>query len=205
MTKQVDLKELERKAYTSYHQDGLIDIFASIYIIGFSIGILLDFNWDFSLGVLIPGILVVLVLPLWISAKRKITMPRIGYVNFGTRGKTKLTAIFVGLTVLGIAFFFAFALFVETSWLQVIIENGMIAVGLGALAVSALFGYATGIKRLYAYGIIALTLFAIGYFFNIFFAYIVFVLGLTVLSAGFALLIEFVRKYPLKGEHSFAK
>ena len=102
------IKELERKVYTSQHQDGLIDIFASIYIIGFSIGILLDYIWDFSFGVLLPGILVVLVVPLWITAKRRITMPRIGYVNFGTRGKTKITAIFTGILVLGTAFFFAF-------------------------------------------------------------------------------------------------
>ena len=200
MNNQLDLKELQRKAYTSYHQDGLIDIFACIYIIGFSIGILLDYIWDFSLGVLLPGILVVLVVPLWITAKRKITMPRIGYVNFGTKGKTKITAIFTGILVLGTALFFAFSLFIESSWLKIIIENGMIAVGIGALLVSILFGYASGLRRLYAYGIIALTLFAIGYIFGIFFAYIIFVLGLTVLSGGAALLIRFTRKYPIKGD-----
>jgi hypothetical protein len=205
VTQKLDLKELERKVFASYHQDGLIDIFACIYIIGFSIGILLDYLWDFSLGVLLPGILVVLVVPLWIKAKRKITMPRIGYVNFGTRGKTKITVIFAGILVLGTAFFFAFALYIESSWLQFIIENGMIEVGIGALLVSSLFGYATGVKRLYVYGMIALTLFTVGYFFEIFFAYIIFVLGLVVLSVGIALLIVFVRKYPAKGDQALAK
>ena len=205
MTKQLDMKEIERKAYTSYHQDGLIDIFACVYIVGFSVGILLDYIWDFSFGVLIPGFLVVLVVPLWIAAKRKITMPRVGYVNFGTKGKSKITAIFSGILVLGVAFFFAFAIYLESSWLRFIIDNGMIAVGIGALAVCSLFGYATGIKRLYAYGIVALALFAVGYLFEIFFAYIVLALGLTVLSAGIALLVSFVRKYPLKGDQPLAK
>ena len=132
-------------------------------------------------------------------------MPRIGYVNFGTRGKTKITTILIGLTVLGTAFLLAFALFVETSWLQFIIENGMIVVGLGALVVSVLFGYASGLKRLNVYGIIALILFVAGYLFDIFFAYVVFALGLTVLLAGSLLLIRFVRKYPLKGEQLLAK
>lgn len=204
MTKQLDMKEIERKAYTSYHQDGLIDIFACVYIVGFSIGILLDYIWDFSFGVLIPGFLVVLVVPLWIAAKRKITVPRVGYVNFGTRGKSKMTAIFLGILVLGVAFFFAFSLYLESSWLRFIIDNGMIAIGIGALTVCSLFGYATGIKRLYAYGIVALALFAVGYFFEIFFAYIVFALGLIVLSAGIVLLVRFVRKYPLKGDQSLA-
>lgn len=183
----------------------MIDIFASIYIIGFSIGILLDYIWDFSFGVLLPGILVVLVVPLWITAKRRITMPRIGYVNFGTRGKTKITAIFTGILVLGTAFFFAFTLYIESSWLHFIIENGMIAVGIGALLFSSVFGYATGIKRLYVYGMTALTLFTVGYLFEIFFAYIIFVLGLAVLSVGFALLILFVRKYPVKGDQPLVK
>lgn len=200
MTKELDLKELQRKAYTSYHQDGLIDIFTSIYIIGFSIGILLDYIWDFSLGVLIPGFLVVLVVPLWVTAKRKITMPRIGYVNFGTKGKAKISAIFIGILVLGVAFFFAFALFIESSWLNLIIENAMIAVGIGALIVGSLFGYASGLKRLYAYGIIALALFTAGYLLEVFFAYVIFVVGLTVVSWGAALLIRFVRKYPIKGD-----
>jgi hypothetical protein len=198
------MKEIERKAYTSYHQDGLIDIFACVYIVGFSIGILLDYIWDFSFGVLIPGFLVVLVVPLWIAAKRKITVPRVGYVNFGTRGKSKMTAIFLGILVLGVAFFFAFSIYLESSWLRFIIDNGMIAIGIGALTVCSLFGYATGIKRLYAYGIVALALFAVGYFFEIFFAYIVFALGLIVLSARIVLLVRFVRKYPLKGDQSLA-
>jgi hypothetical protein len=205
VTKELNLKELERKALTSYHQDGLIDIFASLYIIGFSVGIFLDYIWDFSFGVLIPGFLVVLVVPLWIAAKRKITMPRIGYVNFGTKGKSKITAIFVGLLVLGVAFFFAFTLYLESSWLGFILENGLIAIGIGALLLASLFGYATGIKRFYAYGIIAFTLFAIGYLFEIFFAYIVLALGLTLLSAGIAVLTSFIRRYPLKGDQSFAK
>ena len=205
MTKEINLKEIEKKAYTSYHQDGLIDIFASVYIIGFSVGILLDYIWDFSFGVLIPGFLVVVVVPLWIAAKRKITMPRVGYVNFGTKGKSKITAIFVGILALGVAFFFAFALYIESSWLAFILENGMIVVAIGVFFICSLFGYATGIKRLYAYGIFAMALFAVGYLFEIFFAYIVLALGLTVLSAGIALLTSFIKKYPLKGDQSFAK
>ena len=205
MTKKLDLKELEKKAYTSYHRDGLLDIFASIYIIGFSIGILLDFIWDFSFGLLIPGFLVVLVVPLWITAKRKITVPRIGYVNFGTRNKKTISALFGGIFGLGIVVFFAFTLTTKPSWLDFVIENGMIVVGLVALAISVLFGYTTGIKRLHVYGTIAITLFAIGYIFEIFFAYIVLALGLTVLSAGIALLTSFIKKYPLKGDQSFAK
>ena len=208
MTKEPNLKEIERKAYTSYHQDGLLDIFAALYILGFGIGIFMDVLWDFSFGVILPGILVAVVLPLWIAAKRKITMPRIGYVNFGTRGANKLTAVFLGLMVAGLGAFFAFTMATSQEglrqWLDLIVQNGMLIVGFGTLAISALFGYSMGLKRLYAYGLLAAIALVTGHFVGIFFAYILMALGATVMVAGFALLINFVRKYPLKGGKAIA-
>ena len=208
LTKEPNLKEIERKAYTSYHQDGLLDIFAALYILGFGIGIFMDVLWDFSFGVILPGILVAVVLPLWIAAKRKITMPRIGYVNFGTRGANKLTAVFLGLMVAGLGAFFAFTMATSQEglrqWLDLIVQNGMLVVGFGTLAICALFGYSMGLKRLYAYGLLAAIALVTGHFVGIFFAYILMALGATVMIAGFALLINFVRKYPLKGGKAIA-
>ena len=208
LTKEPNLKEIERKAYTSYHQDGLLDIFAALYILGFGIGIFMDVLWDFSFGVILPGILVAVVLPLWIAAKRKITMPRIGYVNFGTRGANKLTAVYLGLMVAGLGAFFAFTMATSQEglrqWLDLIVQNGMLIVGFGTLAISALFGYSMGLKRLYAYGLLAAIALVTGHFVGIFFAYILMALGATVMVAGFALLINFVRKYPLKGGKAIA-
>jgi hypothetical protein len=199
LTEKINLKKIERKAYTAYHQDGLLDIFASVYLLGFSIGILLDFLWDFSLGILLPALLVAIVLPLWINAKRKITMPRIGYVNFGTSSQPKMTTIFTGLLVIGLSFILTFTVFLmeSTQWL--------ITVGICVLIVSSLFGYVMGLKRLYGYGVLALTFFAVGHFIGIFFAYVLFALGITVLTVGCALLVRFVNKYPLKGESALVQ
>jgi hypothetical protein len=61
-----------------------------------------------------------------------------------------------------------------------------------------------GLKRLYAYGLLALIVLVIGHFLSIFFAYLLLALGITVMVAGFALLIGFVRKYPLQGEKAIA-
>lgn len=201
MLKEPDLKEIERKAYIFYNQDGLLDIFTSIYIIGFAVGILLDFIWDYSFGLFIPAMLVALVLPLWITAKRKITMPRIGFVKFGSRGSKKVLTIFTGLMVLGLAFLMLFTLFRGQSWLyDSIIANGLILVGVGGLAVSFLLGYASGLNRLYSYGLLVLALFLVAHFLGVFFAYMLLVLGATVMFVGFVLLVRFVRKYPLKGD-----
>ncbi|MDX1813627.1 MAG: hypothetical protein R3319_02450, partial [Candidatus Bathyarchaeia archaeon] len=167
MTKEPNLKEIERRAYMSYHQDGLLDIFAGLYILGFGLGIMMDILWEFGFGVIMPAILIVTVLPIWIAAKRKITMPRIGFVNFGTRGANKLTAVFIGTMGAGLFAFFAFTFATSQSglrqWLDLIVQNGMLIVGFGTLVVCALFGYTMGLRRLYAYGLLAVIVLAIGH------------------------------------------
>lgn len=208
MAKEINLKEIERKAYMSYHQDGLMDVFGGLYILGFGLGIFMQIIWDFSFGVIIPAILITTVLPIWIAAKRKITMPRIGYVNFGTRGANKLTIVFIGTMVAGLFAFFAFTFATSQNglrvWLDLIFQNGMLVVGFGSLAICALFGYTMGLKRLYAYGLLAAFSLIIGHFLEIFFAHIIIALGTTVIVVGFILLINFVKKYPLKGDKTIA-
>jgi len=211
MTEEPNLKEIERRAYMSYHQDGLMDIFAGMYILGFGLGIFMDVIWDFGMGVIIiPGGLIAVALPIWIAAKRKITMPRIGFVKFGPAGgASKLMAIFIGLAVAGLGFFFVFTLATFQSgsrqWLDLIFQNGMLIVGFGSLAVCILFGYSMGLRRLYAYGLLAMITLVIGHLLGIFFAYILSVLGITVIATGVALLIGFVKKYPLKGDKAIVE
>jgi hypothetical protein len=207
VTNQPDLKEIERRAYTSYHQDGLLDIFVGVYILAFGLGIFMDIVWDFGFGMIMTGgIVVAVVLPIWIAAKRKITMPRIGFVKFGPQSTNKLMAIYIGLFVAGLGAFFAFTLFQggQSPWLNLVFQNGLIIVGIGSLAVCLLFGYSMGLKRLYAYGLLALIVLVIGHFMGIFFAYLLLPLGITVMVTGFALLIGFVRRYPLQGGKAIA-
>jgi len=55
--KETNLKEVEKKTYMSYHQDGLIDILVGIYVLMFGSGILLLTFTDFSTWfVVIPAI-----------------------------------------------------------------------------------------------------------------------------------------------------
>jgi hypothetical protein len=207
MTEQPNLREIEKKAYMSYHQDGLLDIFVGVYILGFGLGIWVDIIVGFlGFGSIMPAILMATILPIWIAAKRRITMPRIGFVKFGARGSNRLFAIFLGLMVAGLGVFFAFTLFQggHSPWLNLVFQNGLIIVGIGSLAICFLFGYSMGLKRLYGYGLLAFILLVIGHFIGIFFGYILLILGTTVTAAGFALLISFVRKYPLQGDKAIA-
>jgi hypothetical protein len=204
VTKEPNLREIEKKAYMSYHQDGLLDIFVGVYILGFALGIWVDITLEYGFGSIMPAILIATVIPIWIAAKRKITMPRIGFVKFGPGHTARLMGVLIGLAIMGLLFFMAVA-FTSTQggqplWLQTIFEYGMIVIGLASLGICSLFGYSMGLRRLYAYGLLALTLLVIGHIIGIFFGYILLVLGATVMAAGVALLIGFVRKYPLQGD-----
>ena len=201
MIKQNTLKEIERKAYMSYHQDGLLDIFAGLYVLAFGLGIFADKILEFSFAAIMPGILIAIVLPIWIQAKRKITMPRIGFVKFGARGSNKLFAIFLGLMVAGLGAFFLFTLATVQNgrpvWIDTIFQYGMILIGLGAAVIGSLFAYTMGLKRLHGYGLLTLVLFTSGYFLSFPFEYLLLAVGSIIIASGAALLVQFIRRYPL--------
>jgi len=201
VTKQDTLRDVEKKAYMSYHQDGLIDIVIGLYALAFGLGIILDIIYDFSFAAIMPAILIAIILPIWMAAKRKITMPRIGFVKFGTRGSNKLFAVFVGLMVAGLGVFFLFTVATmqngTPSWIDILFQYGMIVIGLISAVIASLFAYTMGLKRLHGYGLLILALFTIGYFLNLPFQYLLLAIGSVIIASGVALLVRFVRKYPL--------
>ena len=201
MNKRMSLKEVEKRTYMSYHQDGLLDIFVGVNVLLFALGILLMTVTDFSTWFVIPAIFPAIMIPIWISAKKRITMPRIGYVKFGSRGANKLMAVLVGLMVFGLGTFMVFSFSSSQGWAlslrNLIISNGMIIIGVAAASISSLFAYTMGLKRLYAYGLLTLVLFFTGHFIIIPLEYFLVTIGLAVLITGFVLLMRFIRKYPL--------
>ena len=203
MTKQNTLREIEKKAYMSYHQDGLLDIVIGLYALAFGLGIAMDRIWGFSFAAIMPAILISIVLPIWIQAKRKITMPRIGFVKFGARGSNKLFAIFLGLAVAGLGVALAFGVFMATGQngtpflIEILFQYGMIWIGLGSAVIGSLFAYTMGLKRLHGYGLLTLALFASGHFLSVPFEYLLLTIGSIIITSGAALLMRFVRRYPL--------
>ena len=205
MNTKTSLREVEKRTYMAYHQDGLLDIFVGVYVLLFGSGISLMTVTEFSTWFVIPAIFPALMVPIWVSAKKQITMPRIGYVKFGSRGANKLMAVFIGLMVAGLGAFMVFSFSSSQAWAltlrNLIISNGMIIIGISAAAMSSLFGYTMGLNRLHAYGILTLVLFLAGHFIAIPFGYILLAVGLVIIINGFVLLTQFIRKYPLpKGD-----
>ena len=203
VTKQNTLREIEKKAYMSYHQDGLLDIFIGLYALAFGLGVFGDKVLEFGFGLIMPGILIAIVLPIWLQAKRKITMPRIGYVNFGTRGSNKLFALLLGLAVAGLGVFFLFTMATfqdgRPEWIETILfQYGMIWIGLGTAVIGSLFAYTMGLKRLHGYGLLTLVLFVSGHFLGFPFEYLLLVIGSVIIASGTVLLVQFTRRYPLQ-------
>jgi len=187
----------------SYHQDGLIDIIVGLYALAFGLGIVADKILDFSFAVIMPGMMIAIVLPIWLAAKRKITMPRIGYVNIGAKGSNKIFAVFMGLAVASLGAFFLFTLATfqngRPEWIETILfQYGMIWIGLGAAVIGSLFAYTMGLKRLHAYGLLTLALFVSGYFLAFPFEYLLILVGGVIMACGVALLVQFIHKYPLQ-------
>ena len=81
MVSNIDLKEIEKKAFTSYHQDGLIEIFVGIVFILYGSVLLADKAGLIGLCWL-PAALIV-------PFKKKVTVPRMGYVTFHSSRKTR--------------------------------------------------------------------------------------------------------------------
>src|SRR5512139_947858 len=85
----LDLKNLERKAWSSYFQDGLLDIELGMLLFALALIIpimeRMDTRW--------PGYLLFLMLfipwLLFLAGRRFITMPRLGWVKFGGERRKK--------------------------------------------------------------------------------------------------------------------
>jgi hypothetical protein len=201
MTEKINLKEIERKAYTSYHQDGLIDIFMGFFILTSGIMMFIDMLW-------LAAVFWFTAISSYAAAKKVFTIPRIGYVKFVPSKIKRMWTI--ALIALSVSALLGAIAFMETSiensipsWVILLEEYFPLVVGATGAVVFSLVAYGFRIYRLYAYGILTLTLSAVAHFLVSFpFPYSVILLGTLILFSGAVLLFRFIRKYPLPATRS---
>jgi hypothetical protein len=190
----MDLKTLERKAYTAYHQDGIVDIFLGFVIVTFAL-MLLSPILQMTIP-LIGGISVVWILS-FTGAKRSITVPRIGYVEFKAHRRYRVMFLAVFLLILNIILFAIFASDLLTNELiNLINQYGLFIVAVVIGCIFVLFGWVVQISRLYGYGGVTFIAFTMAQVFPMHLTLPVLVLGLTITITGFMLLHRFLQKYP---------
>jgi hypothetical protein len=197
MNQKINLKEIERKAYTSYHQDGIIDVTIAITVLMFAAVVISDMPW-------MGGIVGVLVTSIYAGMKKVITIPRIGYVKFPQQRTQRLMILTVTLGLVAmIAGVFTFMQTLSSGvpdWLMFLIDNYMITIGVAVSALFLLGAYSFKTKRIYGYSLLTLVMFLAGHFFSFPLYYYLTALGSIILITGLALMIRFVNKYPKSPE-----
>ncbi len=211
---QINLKELERKAFRSTFQDGLWDIYLGLIVICMSFFLYRPATGESPLSILLMLVSVVAAYTLFWAGKRFVTLPRMGQVKFGEkRAKRKKTMALV----LGAVVFIQVAILANQfiGWrnpefgdkLNVFLQerNAMeLAVAtLGSLFVGPsliLIAYFMDFTR----GYFIAVMMALAVFLMIFLNEPVYAIiaGSLIVIPGIVLFLRFLRKYPLHGEET---
>ena len=198
MSERVDLKELERKIYLSYHQDGLVDVFLGIGLI--VIGIILHP----ILGEHVPTVAMVMMMLfvfVYAALKRAITIPRIGYVEFLPKRKTRFALlIFTIVLITNIPLIIILLLTagqqISPAVFDFVTNFLLIILGVYGAGLFILIGFLSEIRRFFGYGLTTLILFIFSHFLFLHFSLPVIGVGIIITIAGIIQLAWFLRKYP---------
>jgi len=151
MSENLNLKQADRKIFTTSLNDGLLDIFLASVVLMFVIAPFLsvylgDF-WSSFIFLPVWGILYLVMRWLRVHVVR----PRIGTVKYGLMRKKKLTAFTILMLILNILFLLlglvAFAMPDMPGWRFVMPFSGMLLISF------SLAGYFLDLTRLYVYGL----------------------------------------------------
>lgn len=192
----INLRELERKAYLSYHQDGILDIFIGFNVLLFSMWMLADMAY-------LGGAFAAISTPIYAQVKKQITVPRLGYVKFAPSRTAKAKKTVLLMVIAGIlALIPGVFLFLTTQRgmlapIQFLVDYGMIVIGVAGMVLLALVAYLSDVRRLYGYSVLFIVLFTGGYFLSFPFVYYLTTFGIVIMGTGLYLLTLFLHKYPL--------
>lgn len=204
LSDEIDLKEMERRALTAYHEDGLLDIFWGGYLL--FLGLVVFTPMEYRLIVVMPTALGIL---LYDRAKKRVTYPRLGYVKFTKEMEARvlrdtIIVIFVAWFVTLAGLFTNMGVPERASWLVLFLNRYNLLFQGGVLAlIFLMLGRIMSISRLYHYSVISLLVFSAGYFY-LDSPYIVSlqnlgvpcaIIGLIMVGIGASRLQRFIGKY----------
>jgi len=188
--------EFDRSLYE--HRDGLADIFLGLIFVMFGLSLQLEMVW-------LTGGIVAIMVPLWLSAKRQITLPRLergGGEDSSARRARKSYAgvvlLFVGAFVLGL---FVLGMFIFgkpaggiIAWLR---ANFDLFFGLFLAVFLILLGAGLGARRFIAYALGTIALFAVAGFLGLPLWLTIVIQASLIVLAGLIVLASFLRQNQL--------
>jgi hypothetical protein len=186
----ISLKEIQRKVYMTFFQDGLWDIFLGLFILGWGLAILTDATY-------LPCVTFIgLYFAIW-GIKKRLTYPRIGYARFSATSRRRITVRFVILGVVvmlvGVIVAVLWGIGTRPQWLAdyfPLVFNGILA------AIVCFIAYWARVNRFYLYAVLIF----LGAVFHLWlgvrweFGFIG--AGGIIVLIGLGILIIFLRKYP---------
>lgn len=198
MTQNINLKDIEKKVYMSYHQDGILDISLGLLILLFGIAM-------YTHLIAFVGLIPILVLVAGYLAKKLITIPRMGYVNFSNSRNSKERRkisfwLLLGIVVLG-AVLIGLAKRNISPGLDSVLQVYpllVLAVIFSLLIISAALMFGT--DHLYSYAaLVLIVLIPCQYPYAAEPPRVIFV-GAFIMFCGLLIFIRFLHKYPLSAE-----
>ena len=210
MSDHLDLKELERKAFRSTYQDGLWDLYFGLIVICMSIFIYRPATGYSPMNIGLAMCAMAVAYFFFWAAKKFITLPRMGQVQFGEQRKKRKRTLIIVLSVVVLiqVFLVAFQLLawanpeVGTRFRNLIPNRNvmdLVVASIGALIVGPsmiLVAYFKDFPRGYFIAImIALAVFLMIYINQPVYPIII---GTLIAIPGLVVFVRFLQKYPLQ-------
>ena len=213
MSENINLKELERKAFRSTFQDGLWDMFLGFLLLNMGGGTLLGGS---EMSILSSMVVLTLfaglvLLGFW-AGKKCITTPRMGSVEFGAQRKSKLKKVRLVLfmSVLLGALMAVWGVGAIVDGVPYVIARVPLPAYVWAAQCVVVFGlaaYFMDVTRFYLYGVLYALPFPLGIVLaentslsgSVSMALTFGLAGGTMVLAGLVLFFRFVRRYPVAG------
>jgi hypothetical protein len=197
----IDLKDIERRAYTSYHGDGLADILVGLCLFIASLYAYVEMVW-------LAASMVATLTPMYMVMKKKYTVSRIGQVTFSKSrtGRSKNTYYFLiamnfVFVFVGFLFWKAFSGDTQPQWMHIMIENYAIVFGVGGAAIWAVVSYITELIRFNRYALATLVVIGSANFIPTPFVAHMLLLSVIITASGYLQFQSFKRKYPIVREN----
>lgn len=198
MSLDLNMKEIERKIYMVYHEDGLVDIAIGLVFLGWAA--ILAFGPPFLIVLLGPVTLLI-----YYFGKRDISVPRVGIIEPGRKIANRMRSLTMALIGLGLMALVTVLLQSQLG-LGALEDYSLAFVGLIVAIGVCLLGFLLQADRLYVYAALLFVAFALGEALtNSAIAVDTFLLsvsiaGLIIFISGLLVLFRFIRRYPLPPE-----
>ena len=188
----LNLKDIEKKIWKLNFEDGITDITIALFLIISTICQIFD-EYRFSLY-----LLYMIPVTFSIVAKKQITAPRIGLIEYNQERNKKRHSLSFSITI----FIFIIVAATVTGNLNPLQPLTPLFIGFTIITICGIIAFVLNYKRMYLYGLIITLSFAISEF-SIYqignissgaFAWLI--SAIIILSIGIYYLSEFVNKYP---------